>query len=81
MAETGEFSLPSFVSFTQTWHNKPYDYISPDRQELSMAGQNVVVVGGGTGIGKATAIAFAQAGAASVSILGRHVDRVHGAAQ
>lgn len=73
--------IPKFISFTKTWHNKPYPFISPNRPELSVAGKNVVVAGGGTGIGKATAIAFAQAGAASVSMLGRRVERLESAAK
>ncbi|KAH7021998.1 hypothetical protein EDB80DRAFT_805560 [Ilyonectria destructans] len=72
--------LPSFVSFTKTWHNKPYAFISPTRPELSAAGKNVVITGGGTGIGKAIAIAFAQAGAKSVAIIGRRLDRLGTAA-
>ncbi len=68
--------LKSFVSFTKTWHNQPYPIISPTRPELSAAGKNVVITGGGTGIGKAAAIAFAQAGAKSVSIVGRRLDRL-----
>lgn len=70
--------MPPFgwTSFTNKWHDKPYPFISPSRPELSAAGKNVVVTGGGTGIGKATAIAFAQAGAASVAIIGRRLDRL-----
>lgn len=66
----------SFVSFTKEWHDDTYPSISPTRPELSAAGKNVVITGGGTGIGKATAIAFAQAGAKSVSIIGRRIDRL-----
>ena len=68
--------FPSFVSFTETWHNMPYPAISPTRPEVSVTGKNIVITGGGTGIGKAAAIAFAQAGAKSVSIIGRRVDRL-----
>lgn len=68
--------MKSFVSFTETWHNRPYVAILPTRPEVSAAGKNVVITGGGTGIGKAAAIAFAQAGARSVSIIGRRVDRL-----
>ena len=69
----------NFVSFTETWHNRPYPAISPTRPELTAAGKKVVITGGGTGIGKAAAIAFAQAGAKSVSIIGRRVDRLESA--
>ena len=68
--------MKSFVSFTETWHNRPYPAILPTRPEISVTGKSVVITGGGTGIGKAAAIAFAQAGAKSVSIVGRRVDRL-----
>lgn len=73
--------MKSFASFTKTWHNRPYPAISPTRPEASAAGKNVVITGGGTGIGKAAAIAFAQAGAKSVSIIGRRVDRLQTAGE
>ncbi|RBQ81869.1 hypothetical protein FVER14953_13368 [Fusarium verticillioides] len=66
--------LPGFSSPTKSWHSKPYPFISPTRQELSAAGKNVVITGGGTGIGQATGIAFAQAGAKSVAIVGRRLE-------
>ncbi|KAL2853961.1 hypothetical protein BJX68DRAFT_254003 [Aspergillus pseudodeflectus] len=66
----------NLVSFTKTWHSEPYPFISPTRPELSAAGKNVVITGGGSGIGKAMAIAFAQAGAKSVAIVGRRLDRL-----
>lgn len=69
-----------FVSFTKKYHHEPYDLISPSRPELSAAGKNVVITGGGTGIGKSIALSFAQAGASSVSILGRRLDRLEIAA-
>jgi len=73
-------SLPPFPSFTKTYHNKSYAAISPlARPSLSVAGKHVVITGGGTGIGKAIALGFAEACASSISILGRRLDRLHAA--
>lgn len=65
-------------SLTKEWHSKPYPFISPQRPELSARGKTVVVTGGGTGIGKAVAAAFAQAGA-DVWIVGRRSDALESA--
>ncbi|KAH8814804.1 oxidoreductase [Xylogone sp. PMI_703] len=65
-----------FPSFTKTWHTEPYPFISPKRPELSAKGKNVIVTGGATGIGNSIAVAFAQAGAKSVSIIGRRLDKL-----
>ncbi|KAF3396963.1 Short chain dehydrogenase andI [Talaromyces pinophilus] len=69
-------SFPEPISFTKTWHSKPYPFIDPSRPELSAVGKNVVITGGGSGIGNAVAVAFAKAGAKSVSIVGRSADRL-----
>jgi NAD(P)-dependent dehydrogenase (short-subunit alcohol dehydrogenase family) len=74
LAEMVTSEYPEFVSFTKTWHSAPYPLISATRPELSASGKNVVVAGGGTGIGQATAISFARAGAKSVSVIGRRVE-------
>ncbi|KAL4731487.1 hypothetical protein ACLX1H_000455 [Fusarium chlamydosporum] len=68
--------LSNLVSFTKTWHNEPYPFISPTRPELSASGKNVVITGGGHGIGQAISVAFAQANAKSVAILGRTLNRL-----
>lgn len=73
--------FPERVSFTKTWHSKPYPFISPTRPELSATGKNVVITGGGTGIGLATAFAFAAAEARSVSIIGRRPDKLQAATE
>ncbi|KAF7587629.1 hypothetical protein BBP40_006913 [Aspergillus hancockii] len=72
----GEIKYPAPLSFTKTWHTKPYPFISPSQPQLSATGKNVVVTRGGTGIGNAIAVAFAQAGAKSVSIIGRRPDKL-----
>ncbi|KAH7174309.1 uncharacterized protein B0J16DRAFT_388129 [Fusarium flagelliforme] len=75
-----QLPFPNMVSFTKTWHDKPYPMISPTRPELSVSGQNIVITGGGHGIGQAIGIAFAQANAKSVSIVGRTLERLEKAA-
>ncbi|RHZ48370.1 SDR family NAD(P)-dependent oxidoreductase [Aspergillus thermomutatus] len=69
MPLNNDFPVPK--SFTKSWHSKPYPFISPTRPELSMSEKNVIITGGGTGIGLAIATAFAKAGAKSIAILGR----------
>jgi NAD(P)-dependent dehydrogenase (short-subunit alcohol dehydrogenase family) len=67
-------------SFTKTWRQDTYPFISPTRPELSAKGKNIVITGGGTTIGKAIAVAFAQAGAQSVTIIGRRLEKLQEAA-
>ncbi|KAH7397413.1 hypothetical protein BKA66DRAFT_454314 [Pyrenochaeta sp. MPI-SDFR-AT-0127] len=62
-----------FPSFTRTYHNRPYPSISPHRSELSAAGKVVLITGSGSGIGQATAITFAQAGASVIIVSGRRL--------
>jgi NAD(P)-dependent dehydrogenase (short-subunit alcohol dehydrogenase family) len=60
-----------FPSPTQTWHSKSYSKIDPKRPELSAKGKNIIVTGGGIGIGASIAKSFAEAGASTIGVLGR----------
>ncbi|XEU97586.1 hypothetical protein FSHL1_002872 [Fusarium sambucinum] len=53
-----KIDAPEMKSFTKNWHDGPYEAISCSHPELSMVGKNILITGGGTGIGKATAIAL-----------------------
>ncbi|KAE9364971.1 hypothetical protein N431DRAFT_563028 [Stipitochalara longipes BDJ] len=64
-------SRQKWPSLTKKYHNTAYDALDPTLPALSAVGKNIVVTGGGTGIGAATALRFAQAGASTVSIIGR----------
>ncbi|VUC37068.1 unnamed protein product [Clonostachys rosea] len=72
--------MADYVSFTKTYHNKPYAAIDPTQPKLSVSGKFVAITGGGTGIGKEIAIAFAQAGATTIAILGRRIEKLEAAA-
>ncbi|KAJ5662171.1 uncharacterized protein N7477_009787 [Penicillium maclennaniae] len=63
---------PPLPSFTSVWHNAPYEAISPSRPELNATGKTVIITGAGSGIGRATAVAFARAGANKIVLIGRN---------
>lgn len=59
------------ASFTKTYHTSSYPAISPTRSELSCKDKTVIITGGGQGIGAATALSYAKAGATKIALLGR----------
>ena len=62
---------PPYPSFTSEWHDDTYQAIDPKQPKLSVKGKQVVISGGGAGIGRGITQAFADAGAASIAIMGR----------
>ncbi|KAK5089332.1 hypothetical protein LTR70_007129 [Exophiala xenobiotica] len=58
---------------TKTYHLTTYDSISPTLPALSQKGKNVIITGGGTGIGQAIALSFAKASVANLALLGRRL--------
>ncbi|TID18510.1 putative short chain dehydrogenase [Venturia nashicola] len=69
--------IAPFPSPVLEWHNDTYASIDPKRPELSAKGKKVVITGEGYGISRDTAIAFAEAGAAAIAILGRKEAPLH----
>jgi NAD(P)-dependent dehydrogenase (short-subunit alcohol dehydrogenase family) len=60
-----------FPSPVKNFHKDTYPAIDPSQPHLSTKGKNVVITGGGSGIGSSFSIAFAKSGATSISILER----------
>ncbi|KAF2670066.1 NAD-P-binding protein [Microthyrium microscopicum] len=56
-------------TFIKTTHKDTYPFINPAKSDHT--GHYVLITGGSKGIGLATAISFAQAGAAGIAITGR----------
>ncbi|KAF2438296.1 NAD(P)-binding protein [Karstenula rhodostoma CBS 690.94] len=52
-------------------HNDTYPAIQPTNPKLGQDGKTVIITGAGSGVGRATAISFAQAGAKHVILVGR----------
>jgi len=61
----------AFPSPTKKWHSAAYPSIDPSLPALSSAGKNIVISGGGSGMGPKIAESFAQSGAATIALLGR----------
>jgi NAD(P)-dependent dehydrogenase (short-subunit alcohol dehydrogenase family) len=61
----------AFPSPVKTFHADTYPSIDPTSPALSSKGKNIVISGGGSGIGPEIARSFAKSGASSISIFGR----------
>ncbi|KAK7923182.1 hypothetical protein PG985_007253 [Apiospora marii] len=62
------------LTYTTKTHRAPYPRIDPAHPHLSAAGKTVLIVGGSTGIGLATALAFLAAGTTRLVLTGRRED-------
>lgn len=57
--------------FKSEFHTATYPAIDPTSPRLSTAGKNILVTGGGSGIGPEIARSFATSGAAAIALVGR----------
>lgn len=64
---------PPFPAPVDEWHNDTYEAINPTRPELSQAGKVIVITGGGSGLGRDIAEAYALAGATTIHVIGRTI--------
>ncbi|KAF2870142.1 hypothetical protein BDV95DRAFT_575156 [Massariosphaeria phaeospora] len=62
---------PPFPSPVPTWHNEIYPAIDPSKLGRTHDGKTIIITGAGSGIGRATAQAFASAGAKHIVLVGR----------
>ena len=65
-----------FPSFTKTWDNTSYRIVYSLKPSLFAKGKNILIIGGGLGIGAQTAQSFAEAGASNIAIIGRTEKRL-----
>ncbi len=63
--------MSKFPSPTKTWHTTAYPTIDPSQSKLSASNKNIIITGGGSGIGPSIVKAFAQAYASNIGIIGR----------
>lgn len=63
--------MPGRVNFVETFHHDLYPSLEKPLKARACEGKVVFITGAGTGIGKATAHAFARAGARHIFIAGR----------
>lgn len=68
--------MPALNSPTPTFHKTTYPALSPTLPAHSASNKTIVITGGGTGIGAATARYFALASAPRIYILGRREVRL-----
>ncbi|KAF4611359.1 hypothetical protein G7Y89_g15654 [Cudoniella acicularis] len=66
----------TFPSFTKEYRKTAYDALDPTLPALSAEDKSIAVTGDGSGIGAATALRLSQAGASSISIIGRRANNL-----
>lgn len=73
-------SVSDKLPFVTTLHRAPYPAIDPRKPTSSAAGKTILITGGATGIGLATARNFALAGASTIVLLARREETLQKAA-
>jgi NAD(P)-dependent dehydrogenase (short-subunit alcohol dehydrogenase family) len=70
--------MVKFPSFTSKFHSRAYPAMNPiQNDELSARGKTVLISGGGTGVGRFIAEAFARAQAAHIILFGRSISSLN----
>ncbi|KAI1612564.1 putative oxidoreductase ucpA [Exophiala viscosa] len=71
-----EYPIHTGYNFTSTIHNDIYPQINPTKSDLSQPGKVVLITGSGRGIGRSTALRYAEAGVAAIVLCARTASQI-----
>ena len=64
-------TVTEYSPFTKVFRKDTYSSIDPTLPALSAAGKTILITGGASGVGEATALGFASAGASRLVLVAR----------